>query len=102
MSIKRFIRSRPHLLLKILNFLDIFECKKRCTRLKNKVLRLCGAKIGENVYIGSDFFVINPQNLTIGNNCIINNNNSLCCWNNISIGDNTNNFLFWRVYLQRR
>lgn len=89
MSIKHFVRSRPHLLHNVLNLLDIFECKKRCTRLKCKFLRFCGAKIGQNVYIGSDFFVINPQNLTIGNNCIINNNNSLCCWNRINIGDNS-------------
>lgn len=80
---KKYLNENPIALRFLINFFSLFNTYGN--NLKVKLLRYCGATIGENVKIGDNVYIYYPKNLQLDDFSGIPDNTILRCWNKIHI-----------------
>lgn len=70
------------------HIVSLFLPESRCHRLKSKLLRWCGASIGQNVRICSSVKISGCGELSIGDNTWISPGTVISCSSRIEIGKN--------------
>ena len=81
--LRNYLNEHPIQLRTIMNIFSAFN--NHGNELKVKLLRFCGATIGNNVHIGDNIYMYNPKNLILDDYVGIADNTTMRCWNKIHI-----------------